>query len=120
MTEKHETLEERVGASFRRSVAAQGKAYAEYGALLNQFAQKKIKATDFGRRALDLYIGAVGEVVSTGVEIAGEALQTSLDRFSGVRAKAGATVAEATKANAPRRGRAAARRVPARGAEQTS
>ena len=97
MAEQHGTLSERVDASFRRSLATQGKAYADYGVLLRQLAQKEIKATDFGRRALDLYIGAVSSVVSAGVFIVSDTVQTGLDRFSDGQAAAETAVAKATK-----------------------
>jgi hypothetical protein len=97
MAEQHDTLGSRVEASLRRSVATQGKAYAQYGVLLGAFADKKIKATDFGRKALDLYIGAVSDAVSAGVDIASDALQIGVDRFSDERAKADALIDEVAK-----------------------
>ncbi|HPU15693.1 MAG TPA: hypothetical protein PK808_06395 [Polymorphobacter sp.] len=88
MAETSDTLGARVGVNFRRGVAAQAKAWAQYGELLGQFADKKIEVTDFGRRALDVYVGAVGDVVSVGAEICTDAVKTGLDRFSGARDKA--------------------------------
>ena len=88
MAETSGTLGARVGANFRRGVASQAKAWAQYGELLGQFADKKIEVTDFGRRALDVYVGAVGDVVSIGAEICTDAVKTGLDRFSGARDKA--------------------------------
>ncbi len=94
MADTSETLGSRVGSSFRRSLASQGKAWAQYGDLLDQFANKKIEATDFGRRALDVYIGAVGDVFTAGAEIASDTVKTGIDRFSGARSKAEKVIAE--------------------------
>ena len=94
MADTSDTLGSRVGSSFRRSLASQGKAWAQYGDLLDQFANKKIEATDFGRRALDVYIGAVGDVFSAGAEIASDTVKTGIDRFSGARSKAEKVIAE--------------------------
>ena len=95
MADTLDTLGSRVGSSFRRSLASQGKAWAQYGDLLDQLANKKIEATDFGRRALDVYIGAVGDVFSAGAEIASDTVKTGIDRFSGARTKAEKVIAEA-------------------------
>ncbi len=98
MAETSGTLGSRTGANFRRGVASQAKAWAQYGELLGQFADKKIEVTDFGRRALDVYVGAVGDVVSVGAEICTDAVKTGLDRFSGARDKAEKVIAAAEDA----------------------
>lgn len=90
-------LGDRVGVSFRKTVGIQGKAYAEYGALLDQFANRKIEFMDFGRKAIDLYIEAVGDVFSTTADIAGDAVKVGVNRFSKVRDKAGDVIADAAK-----------------------
>lgn len=115
MAKNQETLESLVGPSLRRSVAAQGRAYAEYGKLLGAFADKKMKATDFGRKALDLYIGAVSDAVSAGVDIAGKTLQIGLDRFSNERVKAEILINEMAKPPRPRK-RAVLKRTTAKAA----
>jgi hypothetical protein len=94
MADTSDTLGSRVGSSFRRSLASQGKAWAQYGDLLDQFANKKIEAIDFGRRALDVYIGAVGDVFSAGAEVASDTVKTGIDKFSGARTKAEKVIAE--------------------------
>ena len=94
MADTSDTLGSRVGSSFRRSLASHGKAWAQSGDWLDQFANKNIEATDFGRRALDVYIGAVGDVFSAGAEIASDTVKTGIDRFSGARSKAEKVIAE--------------------------
>jgi len=98
MAETADTLGARVGASFRRGVASQGKAWAQYGDLLGQFAAKKIEVTDFGRRALDIYIGAVSDVLSAGADAASDTVKTGVDRLSKVRKSAETVVAKAEEA----------------------
>ena len=78
MAETSGTLGARVGTNFRRGVASQAKAWAQYGELLGQLADKKIEVTDFGRRALDVYVGAVGDVVSVGAEICTDAVRLKM------------------------------------------
>jgi len=96
MADKDMTLGERLGENYRKGVAAQAKAHAEYGAILDQYAKQKIKATDFGRRSIDLYIGAVADVVSAGVGMAADVVQVGVGGLSRVRDEAKAAVEEAT------------------------
>jgi hypothetical protein len=96
MDDQDMTLGERLGENFRKGVAAQGKAYAEYGAILDQYAKQKIKATDFGRRSVDLYVGAVADVVSAGFGMAADVVQVGVGGLSRVRDEAKAAVEEAT------------------------
>lgn len=97
LTQQLDKLGDRVGASFRKSVGIQGKAYAEYGALLDQFANRKIEFMDFGRKAIDLYIGAVSDVVSNTADIAGDAVKVGVNKLSKVRDKAEDVITDAAK-----------------------
>lgn len=97
LSQQLDKLGDRVGASFRKTVGIQGKAYAEYGALLDQFANRKIEFMDFGRKAIDLYIGAVSDVVSNTADIAGDAVKVGVNKFSKARDKAGDVIADAAK-----------------------
>ncbi len=115
MADKSGGLASRTGASFRRGVGVQAKAWSQYGSLLGQVADSKIGVVDFGRRAIDVYIDAVGHVLSVGTEIAGDAVKTGLDRFAGSRSKAEAMIdaAEhaARTADRPKRAKPAPRTV---------
>ena len=96
MNDKAMTLGERLGENYRKGVAAQAKAHAEYCAILDQYAKQKIKATDFGRRSVDLYVGAVADVVSASFGMAADVVQVGVGGLSRVRDQAKAAVEEAT------------------------
>ena len=82
-----EGLGSRLAAAFRKSAADQARAYREYSALLDRFAKKEIRTIEFGRDALDLYIAAVGDLLSTGANAAGDTLDTGLRRVGIGKAK---------------------------------
>lgn len=97
MEDTVEGLGNRLAAAFRKSAADQARAYRDYSALLDRFAKKDIKAVEFGRSALDLYIGAVSDWLSTSANAAGDTLDTGLKRVGIGRTKAEAVVETAVK-----------------------
>jgi hypothetical protein len=103
MEKQHETLGARLGNNVRAGLALQGKAYSAYGAMLDQYARREIKATDFGRRALDLYVSAVGDVVSVAADMAVDVVQAGLGELSDARAEANRAVDELIREEEPER-----------------
>lgn len=92
------TLTSRTGVAFRKVLASQAEAYRQLGGLLGELAEKKIKTSDFTRRSFDLYVGAVGDVLSNEVAVASDALQTAIDSASKVVKRAETRVVKAGKA----------------------
>ena len=101
MVNQSTTLGSSIGTRWRGSIRAQGKAYADYGTLLDAFAGKEVGAVELGRGIVDLYIGTVSNTVSAGAGIVGDVLQSGVDRFSKVRGKAGTRVNDAAKIASP-------------------
>lgn len=87
MEDAVEDLGTRLGVAYRKSAADQARAYRDYSALLDRFSKKEIKTIEFGRDAIDLYIGAVGDWFSTTADAAGDVLNTGLKRVGIGRAK---------------------------------
>lgn len=87
MEDTVEDLGSRLAAAFRKTAADQARAYRDYSALLDRFAKKEIKTIEFGRDAVDLYIGAVGDWFSTGANAAGDTLDIGLKRVGIGRTK---------------------------------
>jgi hypothetical protein len=92
MEKQLDTLGERLGNNLRAGLALQGKAYSAYGVMLDQYARREIKATDFSRRALDLYVSAVGDVVSVAADMAVDVVQAGLGELSDARKEANKVV----------------------------
>lgn len=102
MEKQIDTLGARLGANVRAGLALQGKAYSAYGTMLDQYARREIKATDFGRRALDLYVSAVGDVVSVAADMAVDVVQAGLGGLSEVRAEANKAVDDLIREEGPK------------------
>lgn len=98
MEDTVEDLGTTLASALRKSAADQARAYRDYGALLDRFAKKEIKTIEFGRDAIDLYIGAVGDWFSTGASAAGDTLNIGLKRVGVGRAKVDRTVDATIKA----------------------
>ena len=110
MVNQSTTLVSSIGTRWRGSIRAQGKAYADYGILLDAFAAKKVGAVELGRGIIDLYIGTVSNTVSAGAGIVGDVVQSGVDRFSKVRGKAGTRVNDIAKIASPESGQRPAAR----------
>lgn len=103
MVNQSTTLGSSIETRWRGSIRAQGKAYADYGTLLDAFAGKEVGAVELGRGIVDLYVGTVSNTVSAGAGIVGDVLQSGVDRISKVRTKAGIRV-DAAKIASPETG----------------
>lgn len=90
-----DALRRTLGGTIREGLRNQGKAYQSYGALLTRFASQQIKAPEFARESLDLYIGAVGDAASTTIHAATE-IAAAGARMIGVVATQSAKTVENT------------------------
>ena len=76
--EKQDDLQDRLGDTIRQGMAAQARAYREYGALLDRLASRDIKAVQFARDSADLYIETMGRFATSGVKLAEDAMKAGL------------------------------------------
>lgn len=86
----------RLGGAFRENLADQGKAYKEYGSLLERLSAKEVKGIEFARSAIDIYVGAVGKTLASVVAMVGEIAGAGIKRASKAGSAAATAVAETT------------------------
>lgn len=86
----------RLGGAFRENLADQGKAYKEYGSLLERLSAKEVKGIEFARSAVDIYVGAVGKTLSSGVALVGEIVGAGIKGAGNAGSAAATRVAETT------------------------
>ena len=86
-------LRERLGEIVRASAGNQARAFRDYGSLLDRLARRDINSAQFAREAIDLYLGALGKVASTGLTLVGETFSAGIKGVG----TAAAAAAEATQ-----------------------
>jgi hypothetical protein len=84
----------RLGGVWRDGLANQAKAYKEYGTLLQRWSAKEVKATEFVRDSVDIYVGTAGKVAASAVAFAGELLGAGVKSAGRVGTSTAAVLAD--------------------------